>query len=219
MMTDSLQREEAFARMEEIALRSAYAHGKALTDFSFTLPRHDDVIVRHDGSLAFRADTDESGYTPEEEALYAAAFPASLLFSPTLPSSFLAHTEVIASAHTADIEEIARGLVRERVTLTTAALHAFAASSFYAHEALLATLHDIFHLDNPGFATHLVHTSYPAFVHALEALIAASRRFGHPAFVQTLTSGAQDQHHELLLTGLASGYDAPFFTAQLSLFS
>lgn len=215
MTADTLEREEAFARMEEIALRSAYAHGKVLTDFSFALPRQDDVVVLPNGSLALRMDTNDMGYSFEEDALYRALFPSTPSPSLSLPSSFEEHQETIIPSHVMDLEEIARGLIRERVTVTAFFLQTLTQCSLRLHESLLLLVHDLLHIDYPEYAKHLLREAHPVYLHAQDEFLAALLRISHEALQHTATQGAYDQYRQFLETGLATGYEREFFKNQL----
>lgn len=219
-MISSAVRELLLVQIYEHALSSAFAHGKALTDFSFSLPQPDDVLARPDGSRAYREDADESGYTAEELALYQA------LTQPTsfsLPASFLNDEETVREAHLHDLEEIAHGVIRDAYNLNNTQLLAslpytfshFAHASIAFHEQLLRAVETLHVLDRPEHAALLLRTHFPELIEASERLTFAVRRLDHSLLTAAIEQGVTSQLAHFLSCGSALGNEKDFFEAQL----
>ncbi|MEK9156787.1 MAG: hypothetical protein AAB448_01470 [Patescibacteria group bacterium] len=221
-MDFTADRELIFLRAYENALSSAFAHGSMLTDFSFALPRADDVLVFANGNKAYRKDTSESGYTADELALHTTLIqPTSL----SVPLSFLDDEETIREAHANDLSEIARGLVRDimqgdamnGVSTITDVFLTFARASFSFHEALLHATDALLHIDHAPTAAHLMHMLFPALLQKSKDFSLAVRRFKHPDFASTIEQGADNQLRIFLTCGQALDVERDFFDHQLQL--
>lgn len=217
-------RELIFSRAYEHALSSAFAHGSALTDLSFTLPQPDDVLVFPNGNKAYRMDTSESGYTADELALHTTLIqPTSL----SVPLSFLDDEETIREAHANDLSEIAQGLVRtnvhgdaiHRVSTITDVFPTFASASFAFHEALLHATDALLHIDHAPTAARLMHELFPTLLEAQESLTLATRRFSHADLTHLIETGAQHQIRLFLTSGQELGRETDFFVLHLPRFS
>ncbi len=228
-------RELVLSRVYEHALRSAYAHGSTLTDFSFSLPQPDDVLVFPNGNKAYRKDTSDSGYSDDEQSHYDfllqnvsvrngfKPFPAL-----TIPSAFLDDTDTILESHLNNLSEIARGLIRDaqrgaqdvaplRIPAALSVTFAtFTRASFAFHEALLHATDAFLHIDHAPTAARLMHELFPALLEAQESLTLATRRLSHPDLERTIEKGAQHQIHLFLASGQNLGQEPDFFTLHSS---
>ena len=231
-MDFTADRELIFLRTYEHALASAFAHGSALTDFSFSLPQPDDVLVFPNGNKALRMDTHDSGYSNDEQSYYDALLKnlsvgndLKPLPTFTIPSAFLDDTDTILESHRNNLSEIARGLIRNDDTFVQTGLkpaptftnvfETFANASFAFHEALLHATDALLRIDHAPTAALLMHKLFPAFLEAQESLTLTTRRLSHTDLENTIEKGAQDQIRLFLTSGQELGRETDFFTFHL----
>ena len=231
-MNFTTDRELILSRAYEHALASAFAHGSTLTDFSFPLPRPDDVLVFANGNKALRMDTHDSGYSDDEQSYYDALLQNLSVrngFEPfpalTIPSAFLDDTDTILESHLNDLSEIARGLIRDHDTFVrtgfkpapafTNVFATFTNASFTFHEALLHATNALLHIEDAPTAAHLMHEFFPALLETQESLILATHRLAHPNLERTIEKGAQNQIRLFLTSGQELNRETDFFTFHL----
>lgn len=223
-------RELIFSRAYEHALSSAFAHGSMLNDFSFALPQPDDVLVFPNGNKAYRKDTSDSGYTPEELDMHNALMRhlgAQDVMPLHIPSVFLADVDTILESHLNDLSEIARGLVRDAQrgaedvpslqipAALPATFATFTRASLAFHEALLHATDALLHINHAPTAARLMHELFPRLLEAQESLTLAARRFSCTDLEQTIEKGAKSQLHTFLIFGQESGIESQFFQLHL----
>jgi len=225
-MNFTADRELILSRAYEHALGSAFAHGSALTDFSFSLPQPDDVLVFPNGNKAYRKDTSDSGYTADELDLHTALMRdmGAEDFPPLrIPAAFLGDTDTILESHLNDLSEIARGLVRDAYVRNgfkpfpafTSVFPTFAHASFAFHEALLHATDALLRIDHAPTAARLMHELFPALLEAQESLALVTRRFSHADLAHTVEEGAQHQTRLFLTFGQELKKEHDFFAFHL----
>lgn len=240
-MDFTANRELVLSRAYEHALRSAYAHGSTLTDFSFSLPQPDDVLVFPNGNKALRMDTHDSGYSDDELHAHAVlmrymgAEDVPLL---RVPDAFAHDTDTILEMHVNDLSEIAHGLVRDaqkeaedvpplRIPATLSVTFAtFARASLAFHEALLHATDALLSFHEAEHATHLMHSTLlpngsrgPSLLETLlqaeETLGLATRRLRHSHLTHVLETGSHAQLVAFFSSGKELGIDSDFFAHHL----
>lgn len=225
----SPHREELLARAYEHALCSAFAHGSALTNFQFVLPRQDDVVTLADGKRGLRGDAESLGYETQERALHRAFLLEEIPFR--VPDAFADDMETILEVHRADLEEIAKGLIRDARNHHTALVspeifRAFSRASIAFHEALLTVTGALLSLHKSEHAANLIHgmilpdgsRSISLFEHFLQAedtLSLAVRRLRHSHLVHVIETGARSQRTNFLTHGRELGIEPAFFAYHL----
>jgi hypothetical protein len=218
-MNSTANRELVLLRAYEQALRSAYAHGAMLTNFSFTLPQSDDVLVFSNGNKAYRMETSDSGYSNEEQSHYDALLQniSQNRFNPfptlTIPPAFLNDADTILESHFNDISQIARGFIRKNINTSTLPILSRALLSF--HEALLCATDALFRIDHAPVAAKLTRAFFPTLLEHTEQLILAARQCKYPQFLTILEQGANHQLRVFLECGQELNAERDFFDHQL----
>lgn len=222
-MNLTINRERILLRAYEQALRSAYTHGSMLTNFSFTLPQLDDVLVFPNGNKAYRMETSDSGYSPDEQSRYDALVQniciqndSKPLPTLTIPSAFLNDTDTILESHFNDLSYIARGFIRNNINTSPLPGLSRALGSF--HESLLHATNALFYIERAPIAAELTRALFPTLLEHTEKLIFAARQCKYPEFITTLEQGAHHQLRVFLECGQELNVERDFFHHQLQTF-
>lgn len=204
-MNPVIDRELILSRAYEHALRSAFAHGSVLTDFSFSQDATNDVST-------LESQSDHEGR--EMLRPYDTAPPF------TIPPTFLDDTDTLLPSHYDDLAQIARELVYNadaemglKPTPTFAdVFNVFAHASLAFHESLVLATDALFRIHNPQTAAHLVHTLFPRLLETSEHLSLAVLRLKHPHLTAAIQQGTHSQIHIFLTCGHDLGVEPEFFT-------
>lgn len=217
-MESAPNRELLFSRAYEHALRSAFAHGSALTDFRFDLPASDDIITFQNGNRASRGETRVSGYSESEHERFLLFFPDTPR-NIVIPHSFLKDEEVIRESQANDLTHIAWGLIRFTNFNNPSLFQSFSTHSFLFHERLLSVTEAFFHLEDPSIASHLIKHLFPNLLETHAAFILSLRRLPHAPLQETLEKGSHDQIRVFLAFGEENGHEKDFFRHHLPRFT